>query len=191
MKRSELEKDVAYILDSFKSLDYEIPSNGQIMRVVFSKLTIVYVLQLFFIFIDIVLNSNSGEYDYFDTIVLALGTNLFFSLMFLMSTYNLVCMQIALGEEIRNKSVFLGVIEKKIGFHSVLLIFVNMIVGGGLLSAGQGFVAALGFSWFVTFLLSMLFLQGSLSRYMTPAVVSSISKVKELISASSESDSSR
>ncbi|EAM2337214.1 protein traS, partial [Salmonella enterica] len=27
MKRSELEKDAAYILDKFKQLDYEIPSN--------------------------------------------------------------------------------------------------------------------------------------------------------------------
>ncbi|EBB0910174.1 protein traS, partial [Salmonella enterica] len=26
MKRSELEKDAAYILDKFKQLDYEIPS---------------------------------------------------------------------------------------------------------------------------------------------------------------------
>ncbi|ECS1261939.1 protein traS, partial [Salmonella enterica] len=30
MKRSELEKDAAYILDKFKQLDYEIPSNRQI-----------------------------------------------------------------------------------------------------------------------------------------------------------------
>ncbi|EBG3712278.1 protein traS, partial [Salmonella enterica] len=29
MKRSELEKDAAYILDKFKQLDYEIPSNRQ------------------------------------------------------------------------------------------------------------------------------------------------------------------
>ncbi|EBP0486120.1 protein traS, partial [Salmonella enterica] len=36
----------------------------------------------------------------------------------------------------------------------------------------------------VTYLISMLTLQTSLSRYMTPAVVSSLSKVKELLSAS-------
>lgn len=30
MKRSDLEKDAAYILDNFKQLDYEIPSNRQI-----------------------------------------------------------------------------------------------------------------------------------------------------------------
>ncbi|ECW6717898.1 protein traS, partial [Salmonella enterica subsp. enterica serovar Give] len=46
MKRSELEKDAAYILDRFKQLDYEIPSNREILKVIFSKLVIVYTLQL-------------------------------------------------------------------------------------------------------------------------------------------------
>jgi len=32
MKRSDLEKDAAYILDEFKIRDYEIPSNSQILR---------------------------------------------------------------------------------------------------------------------------------------------------------------
>ncbi|MEI3812361.1 hypothetical protein V9Y94_23010, partial [Salmonella enterica] len=37
MKRSDLEKDAAYILDNFKQLDYEIPSNRQILKVIFYK----------------------------------------------------------------------------------------------------------------------------------------------------------
>ncbi|WP_250113364.1 hypothetical protein [Escherichia coli] len=45
MKRSELEKDVAFILDAFKEVDYEIPSNRNILKVIFSKLVIVYALQ--------------------------------------------------------------------------------------------------------------------------------------------------
>ncbi|ECW6540204.1 protein traS, partial [Salmonella enterica subsp. enterica serovar Give] len=49
---------------------------------------------------------------------------------------------------------------------------------------GESFIGGLGFSWFVTYLISMLTLQTSLSRYMTPAVVSSLSKVKELLTAS-------
>ncbi|EDJ0790379.1 protein traS, partial [Salmonella enterica] len=43
MKRSDLEKDAAYILDKFKQLDYEIPSNHQILKVIFYKLVVVYV----------------------------------------------------------------------------------------------------------------------------------------------------
>ncbi|EDR2232899.1 protein traS, partial [Salmonella enterica] len=69
MKRSELEKDAAYILDRFKQLDYEIPSNREILKVIFSKLVIVYALQLAFIIADVFLNARSGEYHYFDTFV--------------------------------------------------------------------------------------------------------------------------
>ncbi|EIC6283341.1 protein traS, partial [Salmonella enterica] len=106
MKRSELEKDVAFILDAFKEVDYEIPSNRNILKVIFSKLVIVYALQVGFIIVDVFLNSKSGEYHYFDTIVLALGSNAFFSVVFLMSTYDSVCMRLALGDEIINQSVF-------------------------------------------------------------------------------------
>ncbi|ECW6786802.1 protein traS, partial [Salmonella enterica subsp. enterica serovar Give] len=77
MKRSELEKDAAYILDRFKQLDYEIPSNREILKVIFSKLVIVYTLQLAFIIADVFLNAKPGEYHYFDTFVLALGSNVF------------------------------------------------------------------------------------------------------------------
>lgn len=53
MKRSDLEKDVAFILDRFKTIDYEIPSNRDILKVIFSKLVIVYVLQMIFIVVDV------------------------------------------------------------------------------------------------------------------------------------------
>ncbi|KGE39659.1 hypothetical protein AK58_15365, partial [Salmonella enterica subsp. enterica serovar Bareilly str. CFSAN000962] len=89
MKRSDLEKDAAYILDKFKQLDYEIPTSREILKLIFSKLMVVYVFQLVFIILDVFLNAKSGGYHYFDTLVLAFGSNVFFSLIFLMSTYNL------------------------------------------------------------------------------------------------------
>ncbi|MBC6504453.1 protein traS [Citrobacter freundii] len=184
MKRSDLEKDAAYILDSFKQLDYEIPSNREILKAIFSKLVIVYAIQLVFIVADIFLNSTSGEYHYFDTLVLALGSNAFFSLIFLMSTYSIVSLKISLGTEIIEQSIFLKLVEKKVNSYSLFLLAVNAFVGCVLLWTGESFIGGLGFSWFVTYLISMLTLQTSLSRYMTPAVVSSLSKVKELLSAS-------
>lgn len=191
MKRSELEKDAANILDAFKSLDYEIPSNSQILKIVFGNLMVVYMLQLMFVVIDVFVNSSIKEYRYFDTAVLVVGSNVFFSLVFLMVSYNLVCMKLALGDEIIRQSHLLQLVEKKIKFYSIFLLSINSFVGVILLYSGESFVAGLGFSWFVTFLMSTLFLQGSLSRYMTPAVVSSLSKVRALLSASPESHSSR
>lgn len=101
-----------------------------------------------------------------------------------MSTYNPVCMRLAVGDEIINQSVFLKLVVKKISFYSLFLMSVNTIVGCILLWTGESFIGGLGFSWFASFIVSVIFLQGSLSRYMTPAVVSSLSKVKELLSVS-------
>lgn len=184
MKRSELERDAVCILDELKTRDYEIPTNRQILKIIFSKLGIVYAIQMLFIVVDMFINIGRGGYHYFDAIILALGSNAFFSLIFLIVSYNFVCMRIALGSEIINQSVLIGLIDKKIYFYSSFLLCTNIIVGLILLWAGERFVSGLGFSWFVTFLVSVLCLQGSLSRYMTPAVVGSLLKVKKLLSAS-------
>lgn len=184
MKRSELEKDAANILDAFKNMDYEIPSNSQILKVVFGNLMVVYMLQLVFILIDIFANSNVNEYHFFDTAVLSVGSNVFFSLAFLMVSYNLICMKLALGDEIISRSHLLQLVEKKVKFYSIFLLSINSFIGVILLCSGERFVAGLGFSWFATFIICVIILQGSLSRYMTPAVVSSLSKVKEVLSAS-------
>ncbi|MBH2866177.1 hypothetical protein I5L33_24540 [Serratia marcescens] len=107
MKRSELERDAAYILDEIKNRDYEIPTNGQILKIIFSKLGIVYAIQMLFISVDMFINVGKEEYHYFDAIILAFGSNAFFSLAFLMATYNFVYMRIALGSEIRNRSILI------------------------------------------------------------------------------------
>ncbi|EMZ4236917.1 protein traS, partial [Salmonella enterica] len=130
-----------------------------------------------------------GDLDYqFKKIIylslLSCVTMAFFSLVFIAATYSNVCMFLTLGDDVRRDSILLKIVKNKILFYTRLLLIVNSLVGCVLLWAGEPFVAGLGFSWFATFIVSMLFLQGSLSRYMTPAVVSSLSKVKELLSAS-------
>ncbi|ECW6786837.1 protein traS, partial [Salmonella enterica subsp. enterica serovar Give] len=82
------------------------------------------------------------------------------------------------------QSILLSLVEKKINSYGLFILLVNIFVGCILLWTGESFIGGLGFSWFVTYLISMLTLQTSLSRYMTPAVVSSLSKVKELLTAS-------
>lgn len=182
MKRSELEKDANYILESLRKSDYVIPSNKQILKLIFSKLLIVYLMQLLFVCVDIVLNYSDGAYHYFDTVVLMLASNAVFSLFFLMSTYSSVSMFLILGDEVRNKSMLLPIILNKIKFYSLFLIFVNILVGSYLLLVGERFVAGLGFSWLVTFVVSAICLQTSISRYMIPTVVDAVAKIRELTS---------
>lgn len=60
MKRSEVEKDVFFILESLKEKDYEIPSNKQILGVLFRKIWLVYALQLIMVILDCYLYSSEG-----------------------------------------------------------------------------------------------------------------------------------
>ncbi|MCT7116945.1 protein traS [Salmonella enterica subsp. enterica serovar Montevideo] len=189
MKRSELETDASFILASMNGRDYEIPTNKMIMSIIFGRLKYVYFLQIIFVVLSFVIYKEPGDLDYqFKKIIylslLSCATMAFFSLVFIAATYSNVCMFLTLGDDVRRDSILLKIVKNKILFYTRLLLIVNSLVGCVLLWAGEPFVAGLGFSWFATFIVSMLFLQGSLSRYMTPAVVSSLSKVKELLSAS-------
>lgn len=66
MKRSEVEKDVFFILESLKENDYEIPSNKRILGVLFRKIWLVYVLQLIMVTLDCYLYfSEEGDISYF------------------------------------------------------------------------------------------------------------------------------
>ncbi|EEA8304834.1 protein traS [Salmonella enterica subsp. enterica serovar Rubislaw] len=189
MKRSELEKDASFILASMSERDYEIPTNKKIMGIIFGRLKYVYLLQVVFVILAFVIYKEPGDLDYqFKKIIylslLSCATMAFFSLAFIGATYSNVCIFLTLGDDVRRESILLKILKNKIEFYTRLLFIVNSLIGCILLWTGEPFVAGLGVSWFATFIISMLFLQGSLSRYMTPAVVSSLSKVKELLTAS-------
>ena len=189
MKRSELEKDASFILASMNGRDYEIPTNKMIMSVIFGRLKYVYFLQVIFVILAFMIYKETGGIDYqFKKIIylslLSCVTMVFFSLVFIGATYSNVCIFLTLGDDVKRDSILFRIVKNKILFYTRLLFIVNSLVGCVLLWAGEPFVAGLGVSWFATFIISMLFLQGSLSRYMTPAVVNSLSKVKELLTAS-------
>lgn len=186
MKKSELEKDAAYILSSLEGADYDIPKNTEILKVILKKLMCVFLIQLLFILLDMFIYYIDDENQMYKLIYLILFSaisNVIFALVFLGVTYGPASLQIILGKELRKKSILIKLLEEKVTFYSYALVVLNTIIGIILLFSGEFFVAGLGFSWFVTFLICMLFLQGSMTRYMTPAVVSSLSRVKEIISA--------
>jgi len=189
MRRSDIEKDAAFILASMSERDYEIPSNKDIFKVIFGWLRYIYGLQVFFVALASFIYREPGNVSYLLQRVIELSSisfvfMLIFTLVFIAATYSNVCISIILGEDIKRKSILLRIVEKKVRFYGRLLLIVNSLVGCVLLWVGEPFIAGLGISWFVTFGISVLLLHGSLSRYMTPAVVSSLSKVKEMLSAS-------
>lgn len=191
MKYAELEKDAEFILISMKNRDYEIPTNKKIMGVIWGRLKYVYLLQFIFVILAFTIYQEASDLDYqFKRLIylslISCATMAFFSLVFIAATYSNVCIFLVLGDDVKRESILLKIVKNKVEFYTRLLLIVNSLVGCILLWAGEPFVAGLGFSWFVTFIISMLFLQGSLSRYMTPAVISCLSKVKALLAASSK-----
>lgn len=188
MKRSELEMDASFILASMNEKDYAIPTNKMIMSVIFGRLKYVYFLQVIFVVLAFMIYKEPGGIEYqlkkmIYLVLLSCATMAFFTLAFIGAVYSNVCIFLTLGDDVKRDSILLKIVKNKLQFYTRLLFIVNFLIGCVLLWAGEPFVAGLGFSWFVTFIISALFLQGSLSRYMTPAVVSSLSKVKELFSA--------
>ncbi|WP_447088518.1 protein traS (plasmid) [Enterobacter asburiae] len=189
MKRSELEVDADFILASMNDRDYEIPTNKKVMGVIWCSLKYVYLLQFIFVILAFTLYKEEGSLDYqfkkliFLTLI-SCASMAFFSFAFIGVAYSNVCVFLVLGDDVKRESILLRIIKSKIEFYKWLLLIVNSLVGCILLWIGEPFVAGLGFSWFVTFIVCGIVLQGSLSRYMTPAVVSSLSKVKEVLSVS-------
>ncbi|WP_320723660.1 protein traS [Enterobacter sp. 146F3] len=189
MKRSELEMDADFILASMNDRDYEIPTNKKVMGVIWCSLKYVYLLQFIFVILAFTIYKEEGSLDYqfkkliFLTLI-SCASMAFFSFAFIGVAYSNVCVFLVLGDDVKTESILLRIIKSKIEFYKWLLLIVNSLVGCILLWIGEPFVAGLGFSWFVTFIVCGIVLQGSLSRYMTPAVVSSLSKVKEVLSAS-------
>ncbi|EPS7491357.1 protein traS [Escherichia coli] len=188
MKRSEVEKDAYFILESLKEKDYEIPSNKQILGVLFRKIWLVYALQLIMVFLDCYFYF-SDENDIFyslnkfmGVLLLSFGSMLFFTLTFVGSMYSPVTMFLVIGEAVMEKSVLIQILSKKIRFYSKFLLLFNTLIGLFLLYFHEAAVAALGLSWFGSFLFCVIILQGSMSRYMTPAAIDTISKIKTIIS---------
>lgn len=188
MKRSEVEKDACFILESLKEKDYEIPSNKQILIVLFRRIWLVYVLQLIMVFLDRYFYFSEGNdisYNlnkFMGVLLLSSGSMLFFTLAFVGSLYGSVTMSLVIGKEVMEKSVLMQILAKKIRFYSKFLLLFNTLIGLFLLYFHEAAVAALGFSWFGSFIFCGIILQGSMSRYMTPAVIDAITKVKAIIS---------
>lgn len=188
MKRSEVEKDAFFILESLKEKDYEIPSNKQILGILFRKIWLVYALQLIMVFLDCYLYFSEVDdisyvfYKFMGLLVLSSGSMLFFTLAFVGSMYSPVTMSLVIGKEVMEKSVLMQIMSKKIRFYSKFLLLFNTLIGLFLLYFNEAAVAALGLSWFGSFGFCVLILQGSMSRFMTPTAIDTISKIKTIIS---------
>ncbi|HBA6843048.1 protein traS [Escherichia coli] len=180
MRKSVLEQDVSALIEKIKESDYEIPKNTDVMRVILKRIQMVIVIQLLMVFCHFIIYGYDYEALIGISIISAVG-GLFFSAVFVPSLYQLVSMMLSINEIDEGRSLIIKLLMGKLKRYWRYLVVINLIIGAVLLLSGEGVISGLGFSWFVTFLICIVSFQISLSRYMTPVVVSSLSKVRELI----------
>ncbi|EKZ6372641.1 protein traS [Klebsiella aerogenes] len=181
MRKSELEQDVRALIEKVRVSDYEIPRNSDVMRVLLKKIQIVIVIQVVMIFCNFIIYGYDYEALIGISIISAVGI-LFFSVVFIFSLYQPVSVMLSINQVDKGDSLIIKLLMGKLKQSWKCLVFINLIVGAGLLLFDEGFIIGLGFSWFITFLICMASFQMSLSRYMTPVVASSLSKLREIIS---------
>lgn len=183
MKKSELEKDVEVLIEAVRASDYEMPSNSDVMKIIFRKLRVVILIQAMLLLIDFLLYGNEWGGFAGKLLISSVGV-LVFMFAFSITLYQPVSMILSIDSEVKKGSLVINLLMDKLNRYWRALVSVNLFVGAFLLICEDGFVSGLGISWLVTFIIASILFQVSLSRYMTPVVVSSLSKVKELLSAS-------
>ncbi|EAW7911019.1 protein traS [Salmonella enterica] len=183
MKKSELEKDVSDLLNNLISSDPDIPGNSVVMKVILRKLFIVVVIAVVLVNVNFLLYQNEWR-DLLSVLVFSLLPLAIFSLVFILTLYQPISMYLSLTNEIKESSLVVQLLIKKVSHYWHVLFALNCAIGIVLLFLDDGFVVGFGAAWFVTYIVGIIAFQTSLSRYMTPAVVSSLSKVKEVLSAS-------
>lgn len=183
MKKSELEKDVGDLLNGLISSDYDIPRGSDVMKVILRKLFMVMVIGVVLVSINFLLYQNEWR-DLLAVLVFSLLPLAIFSIIFIVTLYQPISMYLSLTNEIKESSLVVQFLIKKVRDYWRVLFALNCAIGIVLLFLNDGFVVGFGAAWFVTYIMGVIAFQTSLSRYMTPAVVSSLSKVKEVLSTS-------
>lgn len=188
--KSDLKKDVDMILDDLER-DYEIPSFLYVFKVISKLIFGIVVVQLVVSALDFIIWSEkySGGYTKpYDALLIyimgILGVLIFPLFILFIVCYSPLTMMSCLSDRVKNSSLILTVARKRVRYISVSAVLVNVFVGACFAINESGMVVFMGGSWFVTIIVSAFIYNASMSPYLTPAVVSSLSKVKELLSAS-------
>ncbi|MEB6855230.1 hypothetical protein NA728_22295 [Escherichia coli] len=183
--RSMIEQDAQYLLESVRTVDYEIPTSGNIFKVIFKVYGFVFSLQMTGVFVDwLIYYSDGGYYSYSDIAILsAVSLVVVFGVLCIM-LYQNVSLALCIPEEIRSQSLICQIVRRKLRSYFVAVGLFNTIVALILLYCGHRHVSYLGASWFVSLGIASVCFSYSTARYFTPQVMAVIDKIAEVITPS-------
>lgn len=183
--RSMIEQDAQYLLESVRTTDYEIPSSGDIFKVIFKIYGFVALLQVVGIFSDWLIYAGEGRfYSYSDIAIMStISLVVIFGVLCVM-LYQNVSLALCIPEDVRCQSLVCQIVRTKLRSYFVVVILFNTIVASVLLYCGHAYVGGLGFSWFVSLGIASVCFSYSTARYFTPQVMAVIDKIAEVITPS-------
>ncbi|ECA0340811.1 hypothetical protein EIK87_22860 [Salmonella enterica subsp. enterica serovar Richmond] len=180
--RSMIEQDAQYLLESVRAVDYEIPSSGDIFKVIFKIYGFVALLQVVGIFSDWLIYSGEGRfYSYSDIAIMStISLVVIFGVLCVM-LYQNVSLALCIPEDVRCQSLICQVVRTKLRTYFIVVILFNTIIASVLLYCGHAYVGGLGASWFASIIIGGISFSYSMSRYFTPQVMSVFSKINDVI----------
>ncbi|MDV1123185.1 hypothetical protein RZR41_24560 [Raoultella ornithinolytica] len=179
--KSDIEKDARNIIESLQG-DYVIPTSSQIITPIIKPMSIIYFMHL--------LAYAANDFFYNEVRIDFLGQTTYFfiscgilTLMALIMTYGNLSILMCIPKDVRDSSLLLNLLRDKMKFYGCVMIAINIVVAVVMINIGPGFIVFYGFSWFASILIGGVILSMSMSRYMTPAVVATLDKIREVVSS--------
>ncbi|WP_261893380.1 MULTISPECIES: conjugal transfer protein TraS [Enterobacter cloacae complex] len=183
----DLKKDVEMVLQDLKR-NHEISSNLIFFSFLWRVLSAFLLIQVCLSAIDFYLWGGAyrgGVKEAFAIYVIGmLGVLILSSIVMFIICYNPFVIVSCLSEEAKGKSLLLNIAKAKFRYVLCVVILLNIVVGLCFVFNEPGMVAFMGGGWFVTIIIAAQVYNIALAPYFTPAVISGLSKIKEVLSAS-------
>lgn len=183
----DLKKDVEMVLKDLKR-NHEVSSGLMFFPFLFRIISAFLLMQVCLSAIDFYLWGGwyrGGNKEAFAIYVIGiLGVLILSSIVMFIICYNPFLMVSCLSKEAKGKSLLLNIAKAKFRYVLFVVMLLNIVVGLCLVFNEPGMVAFMGGSWFVTIIIAAQVYNIALGPYFTPAVISGLSKIKEVLSAS-------
>ena len=181
--KSDIERDVKILMESLKK-DYQIPTSWEIILPIVKVMLVVYVMHFIAITSALIFyNKNIWFPGVAMWMILSCGL---LTVVALMMTYGNLSMLMCIPKEVRDESLLLRLAKRKFKLYWSVIVIVNVIVAAVLISIRGDFIIGYGVSWFACMIIGSITFSMSMSRYMTPAVVASLDKLKQVIYSDSD-----
>lgn len=178
--KSDIEKDVRDLLESLRG-DYRIPDSKEIIFPVVKVMLVVYVMHVVAIISSLLIyEKNIWLPGVVIWLMLSCGI---LTAMALVMTYGNLSMLMCIPKEVRDKSLLLGVAKRKLKVYGCVIVGINAVVAVILISLRGDFIIGYGISWFACIIIGGITFSMSMSRYMTPAVVATLDKIRRVVSS--------